>query len=98
MQSVRKLVFAIQTEHRQFAGLTSKPASWNWQKVTGKEVGFRYIRYESSLISYTEKGIISECTTVVLIQANQITLIKEMVKTDCSHILATFSSSINLCI
>lgn len=90
MQSVRKLVFAIQTEHRQFAGLTSKPASWNWQKVTGKEVGFRYIRYESSLISYTEKGIISECTTVVLIQANQITLIKEMVKTDCSHILATF--------
>jgi len=66
MQRVGLLAFAIQTESRQFAGLTSQTASWNWQKLNEKEVAFSYIRYENILISYTEKGIISMCTTVVL--------------------------------
>lgn len=36
------------------------------------------------------------CTTVVLIWTKVITLIKEVVKTDCNYMLTTFSSSINL--
>lgn len=67
MQRVGLLAFAIQKKNRWFAGLTSKTASWNWQKVNGREMSFSYLRYENILMSYTEKGINSVCTTVVLI-------------------------------
>lgn len=45
MQGVGLLAFALQTERRQFAGLTSKTTSWNWQKVDGREAALSCIRY-----------------------------------------------------